>query len=262
MKVFMCVADVHVHMPLLADAGLHLGIAGQGSFFAQISSNVILTVLVWLRPGCWASFSEKHYVHVPEGLCNVISHALAGWTQGSKHTKRRTKFRSVRSYFDFWMYFVKALNYLDVGLQLFAKGFWWRDWAIWFLTPSPMTCRAFKFTKHWLAPAFFLQTVYCCGSQCFLDVSALAGVLCLPLWSCVSLVSALVSQLVHLGWDAVSASLVLLFPVLSPICFVCVSGLVLFLSPVLSPSLSLPILSPNIENLSRSELLHKLTCMP
>lgn len=46
MKVFMCVADVHVHMPLLADAGLHLSIAGQGSFFAQILRNVILTVLV------------------------------------------------------------------------------------------------------------------------------------------------------------------------------------------------------------------------
>lgn len=42
----MCVADVHVHMPLLADAGLHLSIAGQGSFFAQILRNVILTVLV------------------------------------------------------------------------------------------------------------------------------------------------------------------------------------------------------------------------
>ena len=68
MKVFMCVADVHVHMPLLADAGLHLGIAGQGSFFAQILRNVILTVLVWLGPGCSASFSEKkHYVHVLEG---------------------------------------------------------------------------------------------------------------------------------------------------------------------------------------------------
>ena len=60
MKVFMCVADVHVHMPLLADAGLHLGIAGQGSFFAQILRNVILTVLVWLGPGCSASFSEKN----------------------------------------------------------------------------------------------------------------------------------------------------------------------------------------------------------
>lgn len=57
-----------------------------------------------------------------EGLCNVISHALAGWTQGCRNTKRE-KFRSVRLDFDFWMYFVKALNYVDVGLQLFMKGF-------------------------------------------------------------------------------------------------------------------------------------------
>ena len=39
----MCIADVHVHMPLLADAVLHLGIAGQGSFFAQILRIVIFT---------------------------------------------------------------------------------------------------------------------------------------------------------------------------------------------------------------------------
>ncbi len=40
----------------------------------------------------------------------------------------------------------------------------------------------------------------------FLNVSALAGMLCLPRWSCLSLVSQLVS---HLPYDAVSASLVL-----------------------------------------------------
>ena len=111
----------------------------------------------------------------------------------------------------------------DVFCAAIYEGFLMKGLGnIWFLTPSPMTCRAFKFTKHWLPPAIFLQTVYCCVSQCFLDVSALAGVLCPPLWSCLFVVSGLVS---HLGWDAASASLVLLSPVLSPICFVCVSGL-------------------------------------
>ena len=95
----------------------------------------------------------------------------------------------------------------DVFCAAIYEGFLMKGLGnIWFLTPSPMTCRAFKFTKHWLPPAIFLQTVYCCVSQCFLDVSALAGVLCPPLWSCLFVVSGLVS---HLGWDAASASLVL-----------------------------------------------------
>ena len=66
---------------------------------------------------------------------------------------------------------------------------------------------------------FFPQTVYCWGSQCFLSVSALTGMLCLPRWACLGsclpphlpsglgccvrlagLVSGLVSGLVcHLG---------------------------------------------------------------
>ena len=31
---------------------------------------------------------------------------------------------------------------------------------------------------------FFPQTIYCCGSQCFLSVSALTGMLCPPRWAC------------------------------------------------------------------------------
>ena len=108
----------------------------------------------------------------------------------------------------------------------------------------PMTCRAFKFAKHWLPPAIFLQTVF------------------------------LLSWCVRLGWGAVSASLVLSFSCLRfclpacpswlgccvrrprsfvsglvSICFVCVSGLVFLLFPVLSPSLSLSILSPSLSGM-------------
>ena len=113
------------------------------------------------------------------------------------------------------------------------------------------------------------QTVYCWGSLCFLSVSALAGMLCPPRWSCLysclrsclpaylssglgcclSLVSGLFSQLVsHLVWDAVFASLVLSFSCLwscLPACLISglgcgvrLAGLVFLLSPVLSPSLS------------------------
>ena len=35
--------------------------------------------------------------------------------------------------------------------------------------------------------ASFSPKVYCWGSQCFLSVSALAGMLCPPRWSCLSL---------------------------------------------------------------------------
>ena len=52
----------------------------------------------------------------------------------------------------------------------------------------------------------FPQTVYCWGSQCFLSVSALSGMLCPHRWACLSPVSGLVFHL-QLVWDAVSASL-------------------------------------------------------
>ena len=42
--------------------------------------------------------------------------------------------------------------------------------------------------------AVFPQTVYCWSFQCFLSVSALSGMLCLPRWACLSLVSGLVSH--------------------------------------------------------------------
>ncbi len=62
----------------------------------------------------------------------------------------------------------------------------------------------------------FPQTVYCWGSQCFLGVSALSGMLCLPRWAWFSLLCGLVSHLVfQLVWDAVSASLGL------PACLLC-----------------------------------------
>ena len=106
----------------------------------------------------------------------------------------------------------------------------------------------------------FPKTVFCWGPQCFLSVSALSGLLCPPpglcfsclrsrlpalspdfvsrlVPACLSLVSGLVSQLVSLVWDAVSAyPLVFLLspPVLSPI----LSRLVFLLFLVLSPSLS------------------------
>ena len=38
--------------------------------------------------------------------------------------------------------------------------------------------------RSWVAMRFFPQTVYCCGSQCFLSVSALTGMLCPPRWAC------------------------------------------------------------------------------
>ena len=78
-----------------------------------------------------------------------------------------------------------------------------------------------------------------------LSVSALAGMLCPPRWSCLSLVSGLVS---HLVWDAVSASPVVSFSCLRPCLPACLpsglgccfrlAGRVFLLSPVLSPSLS------------------------
>ena len=88
----------------------------------------------------------------------------------------------------------------------------------------------------------------------FLLSPILAGMLCPPRWSCLSLVAGLVSHLVcHLGWDAVSASLVLdavsaslvlsfscLPPCLQPWlgCCVRLAGLVFLLSPTLSPILA------------------------
>ena len=76
-----------------------------------------------------------------------------------------------------------------------------------------------------------------------------SGMLFPPRWSCLSLVSGLVSQLVsHLVWDAVSASLVVSFSCLRSFlpaclpsglgCCVCRAGLVFLLSSVLSPGLS------------------------
>ena len=66
---------------------------------------------------------------------------------------------------------------------------------------------------------FFPQTVYCWGSQCFLSVSALTGMLCLPRWACLG--SCLPPHLPSgLG------------------CCVRLAGLVFVLSPVLSPVLS------------------------
>ena len=106
-----------------------------------------------------------------------------------------------------------------------------------------LTCGSTKKSRH-----VFPQTVYFWGSQCFLSVFALSGMLCPPpglcfsclrsclrsclpaglgccvrLPACVTLVSGLVSHLVsQLVWSAV-----------------CASRLVFFLSPVLSPILSL-----------------------
>ena len=56
-------------------------------------------------------------------------------------------------------------------------------------------------------PLFFPKQFYCWGSQCFLSMFDLSGMLCPPGWACLrsclpSLVFGLVSELV---WDAVSA---------------------------------------------------------
>ena len=88
-----------------------------------------------------------------------------------------------------------------------------------------------------VAMRFFPQTVYCSGSQCFLSVSALTGMLCPPRWACrrSCLPPCLPSGL---GCCVRLAGLVfLLSAVLSPVS-VRLPGLVFFLSLVLSPSLS------------------------
>ena len=134
------------------------------------------------------------------------------------------------------------------------------------LAPSAVHDHSSLAARSRVAMRFFTQTVYCWGSQCFLSVSALtgmlsaslglppvlsptlspiwSGMLCPPGWSYLSLVCGLVSGLVcHLGWDAVSASLGRLrscLPACLPSglgCSVRLPGLVFLLSLVLSPQL-------------------------
>ena len=109
-----------MYMPLLADVGLRLGIAGQGCFsrteIRQCNSHRARFI----------GFRVFSYIPLETTLCScfrgVVQRGFAcpRWLDAgpAEISQRRTKFRSVRSDFDFWMYCVKALNYLDVGLQL------------------------------------------------------------------------------------------------------------------------------------------------
>ena len=90
----------------------------------------------------------------------------------------------------------------------------------------------------------YTQTVYCWGSQCFPSVSALAGTLYPPPWSCLSLVSSLSpiwsGMLCPPGWSCLSlvSGLVSRLVPSGLGCCVRLPGLVFLLSPVLSPSLA------------------------
>ena len=136
--------------------------------------------------------------------------------------------------------------------RLFNQLDWWQQFMLqWKITRSNFKhIQGLSSLLEPYLPLVFFPKQFTVGVlNAVLSVSALAGMLCLPRWSCLSLVSGLVFQLVsHLVWDAVSASPVVSFSCLRPCLPACLpsglgccfrlAGRVFLLSPVLSPSLS------------------------